>query len=241
MRPLLATICLIATMTLADVGVIAHRGWHDATNENTLASLKKAQEAGLWGSEFDVRMTLDEKLVVHHDPAINGTNICNQTYSAIAKHVTPVNDFLKQSISYPNTVLVIDLKVDGDMNRNFRMADLLIESLEKHDLLHTNRVMFISFNGSICKHIAKKLPGFMVQSESPRDPQLVKWERMNGIDFQYKKYYEHPEWVDKAHKLGMLVNAWVVNDTNNVKRLVSMGVDLITTDCPDHVSAACHP
>ena len=53
--------------------LVAHRGAHDtgANNqviENTLDAFDRCLSEGLWGIELDVRLTLDNEPVVHHDP-----------------------------------------------------------------------------------------------------------------------------------------------------------------------------
>ncbi len=51
--------------------LIAHRGAHDKKEkliENTMAAFSHAQRLGCWGIEFDIHATLDEVLVVNHDP-----------------------------------------------------------------------------------------------------------------------------------------------------------------------------
>ena len=65
-------------------GIVAHRGWWDCEqagySRNSLASLKAAQDAGFWGSEFDVNMTSDGVLLVYHDSSIGGKLIEQGTY-----------------------------------------------------------------------------------------------------------------------------------------------------------------
>ncbi len=55
---------------LAHCRLIAHRGVHDnrTTVENTLTAFEKAEAAGVWGIELDVRWTSDLTPVVFHDP-----------------------------------------------------------------------------------------------------------------------------------------------------------------------------
>jgi glycerophosphoryl diester phosphodiesterase len=50
--------------------LVAHRGIHDNTTvmENTLVAFEKAEAAGVWGIECDVRWTSDGTPVVSHDP-----------------------------------------------------------------------------------------------------------------------------------------------------------------------------
>ena len=49
--------------------VIAHRGYWTAPGsaQNSLASFAKADSIGVYGSEMDVWLTGDDKLVVNHD------------------------------------------------------------------------------------------------------------------------------------------------------------------------------
>lgn len=48
---------------------VAHRGYWkcEGSAENSLTSLQKSHEAGCWGSELDIWLTADGRLVVNHD------------------------------------------------------------------------------------------------------------------------------------------------------------------------------
>ena len=67
--------------------VIAHRGaWKNTgVPQNSIASLKNAIKLGCTGSEFDVRMTQDEVLVICHDPQHEGLDIEKTTYADLLK------------------------------------------------------------------------------------------------------------------------------------------------------------
>ncbi len=56
------------------VVIMAHAGGAYAAPENTLASFRRAREAGANGLETDVRMTKDRCLVLHHDDSIELTS-----------------------------------------------------------------------------------------------------------------------------------------------------------------------
>jgi glycerophosphoryl diester phosphodiesterase len=49
--------------------IVSHRGLYDNQRifENTLAAFDGALAAGIWGLEFDVRWSRDQRAVVHHD------------------------------------------------------------------------------------------------------------------------------------------------------------------------------
>ena len=71
----------------ADNVVIAHRGaWKkNSLPENSIASLRRAIELKCTGSEFDVRMTADDSLIVNHDPHYNKLLIEKTTYAELEK------------------------------------------------------------------------------------------------------------------------------------------------------------
>ncbi|WP_298623297.1 glycerophosphodiester phosphodiesterase family protein [uncultured Legionella sp.] len=54
--------------------LIAHRGAHNNVRgvlENTHEAFRLAQSVGCWGLELDVHATVDDVLVVNHDPTLN--------------------------------------------------------------------------------------------------------------------------------------------------------------------------
>jgi glycerophosphoryl diester phosphodiesterase len=68
---------LLSTAAFGQAGaplVIAHRGGKLLRPENTLAAFRYAAVIGSDVIEFDVGVTSDDRLVVHHDTAINRDN-----------------------------------------------------------------------------------------------------------------------------------------------------------------------
>ena len=43
---------------------------------------------------------------------------------------------------------------------------------------------------------------------------------------------DNPEWIVEAHKLGLEVNVWTVNDVDALQFFIDEGVDYITTNNP---------
>ena len=74
----LAALCILPlnAKDKRQVAIVAHRGYWaceaGGNSHNSIASLKAAQDLGVWGSEFDVNMTKDGELMVFHDDAVNG-------------------------------------------------------------------------------------------------------------------------------------------------------------------------
>lgn len=46
-----------------------------------------------------------------------------------------------------------------------------------------------------------------------------------------------PKLIKAAHEQGIEVHVWIINDTNDMKKLIGMGIDGIITDFPDRLSS----
>ena len=67
---MVALIISVASAQAQKSQVIAHRGyWKTAGSaQNSITALQKADSIHCYGSEFDVWLTKDNKLVINHDP-----------------------------------------------------------------------------------------------------------------------------------------------------------------------------
>lgn len=226
------------------IAIAAHRGYWDCPEaggaQNSIASLKKAQDFHCWGSEFDVHLTADNVVVVNHDPAINGKEIQTNTFEFIkaeelknGEAICTLDQYLEQGAKCKKTILVLELKKQQNAERENLMTDLIVEALKQHGLFKPNRVMFISFSMFICEKIAREHPTFINQYlEGDVAPADLKAKGINGLDYHYKVFRAHPEWVKEAHDLGMTVNVWTVNEAKDIRAMRDLGVDQITTDNP---------
>lgn len=225
-------------------GIVAHRGFWNCEEagfaRNSVAALRCAQEAGFWGSEFDVNMTSDGVLLVYHDSDVEGKNIENNPHEAFkyfrlenGEPIPTIDDYLIQGKKYPETMLVYELKKHSCNEVEDRVVDMTIEKLKEHDLLDPSKVMFISFSYHMCKRLAEKLPEFTVQYLSgDKKPSTVKADKINGIDYHYDILTINKKWVKAAHDLEMSVNAWTVNKVSNMEHMLDIKVDMLTTDFP---------
>lgn len=222
----------------------AHRGFwkcdEAGQTENSIASLRTAQEYGLWGSEFDIHITADDKIVVHHDRHIEGQNIQENNYRDLKKFrlkngekMPTLDQYLKQAKKCESTVLVLEFKKQYSKEREDKMVDLTFRKLRKHGLYDPSRVMFISFSMNICEKVAAEAPEFTNQYlDGKISPAELHKKGINGLDYHYNEFYAHPEWVKEAHDLGMSVNVWTVNNEGDIKAMIGLGVDCITTNEP---------
>ena len=212
--------------------IVAHRGYWEGNKENSIASLKKAQEFGCWGSEFDLHLTSDDVVVVNHDPTVGGVRIQKNPYEAI-KGVPTLKEYLKQGAKNRDCILVLELKPHASAEREDVLIKQCLKAIEKEKLMDPKRVAFISFSYHICKELARQCPGFTVQYlEGDKAPAEVFADGINGIDYHFTYFKKHPEWVKQAHDLGMSVNVWTVDNEKDIKLMRDLGVDQITTNNP---------
>lgn len=106
------------------IAIVAHRGFwkseQGGMSENSIASLRAAQDAGLWGSECDIHLTADGIVIVNHDPSIAGKSIRTHNYSDFAQDLLPngehrptLDEYLVQTSKCKTTKLVIEFKKQG--------------------------------------------------------------------------------------------------------------------------------
>ena len=213
--------------------IVAHRGYWEGNTQNSIASLKKAQEFGCWGSEFDMHITADDVVVINHDRHIGGFNVQNSQSDDLRAFIPTLDEYLEQGAQDPGCVLVLELKPHSTPEREDRLIEAVIASLEAAQLLDPSRAVFISFSYYICQELARKCPGFTVQYlEGDKTPAEVYADGINGIDYHYSCFQKHPEWVQEAHDLGMSVNAWTVDNADDIRQMRDLGVDQITTNKP---------
>lgn len=229
----------------AQVKVIAHRGyWNTAGSaQNSLASFTKADSIGTFGSEFDVWLTKDGKLVVNHDKTYKGVDMETGSLSEIRKihldngeQLPTLDEYLKLVAKKPNTRAILEMKSLTDLSREDEAARKIAKSLKKHKLL--NQTDIIGFSINACLAFKKLLPDTPIYYlDGDLSPQKVKKLGLAGIDYSIKALKQHPEWVDECHKLGLKVNVWTVNEEADMKYFVGLGVDYITTDHPEKLQA----
>ncbi len=54
-----------------------------------------------------------------------------------------------------------------------------------------------------------------------------------GMDYHYKVFKAHPEWIQECKKLGLKTNAWTVNKADDLRWCIDQGIDFITTNEPE--------
>lgn len=227
--------------------VISHRGYWTAPNsaQNSLASFTKADSVGVFGSEIDVWLTADDKLIVNHDRVYKGTdiNMEKSTLKEITSIVLPngeniptLDAYLRLVATKPNTRLILEMKSLSDLKREDLAAEKIIKALRKYNLL--DRTDIIAFSINACLAFKKLMPdGRIFYLNGDLAPRSIKKLGLTGIDYSMSVLRKNPKWVEQAHKEGLEVNVWTVDTEEDMRYFIDLGVDYITTDYPERLQA----
>ncbi len=236
---------------------LAHRGVPSRAPENTLPAFEEAFKTGVDGIELDVMESADGVLIVRHDYHLeedtegNGY-VWELPYAAIAElnaahrwggkfpptHIPRLEDILKV---LPEDVLInIELKTRRWFDPGFE--EKVIALVRQYYLV--KRTIVSSFNPLSLLKVRWLEPELAI-GYIWRDT-LVPWylRRPYFVNLVHPDFlHPHvivmtPGIVDKAHRRGMKVNVWTVNNRPMIQYLKSIGVDGIFTDFPELVLQA---
>lgn len=226
----------------------AHRGWHTddlAGCENSLAAFRRAVEEGFAYLETDVHATSDGVLVAFHDDVLDRVTdghgpISEQPYREVGKALIggrePIPTLAQVLEACPTARLNIDPKSDA-------AVEPLLEVLR--DFEATDRVCIASFSAPRLAEVRRSAAP-PVTSLGPLEVRAlvarstVWWPTSRGPAVAAQVPIRHrgirvvtPRLVRTAHRRGLEVHVWTVDDADQMEALLDMGVDGIMTDRPD--------
>ena len=231
-------------MRKRDCLVVAHRGGANLAPENTLAAFKNALQLGIQVMELDVHPTRDGHLVVIHDDTLERTttgmgSVQQHTLEELRqfdagswfdarfqKERIPTLRSILQLARENQAGLVIEVKHPEDGPRYPHIEEQLLEELREENMIE--RVVVISFDEETIRNLDPSLKrGFLFYQ--PTD--LTQLGKLDWIG-PYLGLVDRPM-VEQAHALGMKVNVWTVNEEQEMRRMLDIGADAVTTDSPD--------
>ena len=215
---------------MSKVKIIGHRGAANHT-ENTIPSFESALEQKVDGIELDVRASSDGKLVVIHDSVVGEHSVKETPYEMFKKlpngYEAPLlEDVLKKFGK--KTFLDIELKHDG-------IEEAAVALIKRY--CNPEKTMISGFDVDGLTKVHELLPELQLGYIYNRTQD--EGARHNcPIDVVIPQFrLASRELIEEVHDEGLLVWAWTVNEEEEVRRLVNLGVDGFITDHPDKVRA----
>lgn len=235
--------------------VVAHRGVHRFAPENTAVSYRQAIEAGAPIVELDLHRSKDGVIILMHDDTLERTtdgvgNVNDMTLQQLktldagswkdAKYAGERVPTLQEiaEICKGKTVMMLDLK---DPVRGDEIAPVIGKAGIKPD-----RVIVAPWKVEQASGLAPYLPDtpmILLHSQLPdgydTDSDAF-FESLKGMGFSgFSLNWTHltQTFVDDAHRHGMEVYTWTINNPEDISGAALMGVDGVITDDPAATAA----
>jgi glycerophosphoryl diester phosphodiesterase len=212
--------------------VIAHRGSAQQERENTIAAFLRAKELGADGVEFDVQMTVDEMLVIHHDAEIPDIGFISQLSSeALPPWIPTLSEAL---IACEGMSVNAEIKCFEEGNLGFK--ETIVERLAEgvHGADTPPDLLVSSFDHGVLAEVRRQAPSVATGALIAPGRGIVSvLERLSsqGISAVHPFVLSVLESdVTEAHRQGLKVNVWTVNGPDDLERMSNFGVDSVITD-----------
>lgn len=291
---------------ISGVELQAHRGGRGLMPENTLAAFMRSLSIGVDTLEFDVGVSGDGVVVVHHDREVNpditrdgngqwltrtGPSIFGSRFAELAEYdVGGLRPGSKYALDFPQQRAVkgqriprledvvaltrlrgaervgfnIELKLsplEPDVTLGFEpFAQTVIDVLAGTGI--DSRSTIQAFDWRPLQHVqhsAPHIPTGYLSCQQPffdtlgPDPEVASvWHAgyrlcdhacslpamVKAAGGAYWGPYfgdlDSPQ-LEEAHALGLEVKVWTVNEVEDARRLIDMGVDAVISDYPDRI------
>lgn len=231
--------------------ILAHRGHASTgtqftTDENSLDALRRAQEGNFDAVEFDVHITADNQLVIHHDNKIaDGLTCQGNTLEEIRAHRLPfghqiptLREWLEQAKKTPELPQLLEIKSHkGD--RETELIKLALEEIRTLDML--DQMYMLSFKTATLDEVKRQEPKMRVVYNSSSlhkslTPAEVKERGYEAASYNMNVILNRPEWIEQFHNYGIETFFWMVNSKYAYTIAQEWGFTWVTTDFYDEIT-----
>jgi glycerophosphoryl diester phosphodiesterase len=237
---------------------MAHRGSRLLWPENTMIAFQGAVDLGIRYLETDLHASADGVLVCLHDDTLERTTdaagrVVHRTAAELARvdagfRHDPLGGFpfrgkgigvptLEEVVTaFPDTHLTLDLKQSN-------IEHLLVEAIDRHNL--TDRVIVGSFRDRRIFRFRKLVGPAVATSSGPWETRAL-WSASRlgrSIDIRADAVQVPPSYgrttvvdarfVRAAHERNKQVHVWTINEPDEMRYLLDLGVDALISDRPD--------
>ncbi len=216
--------------------VVAHRGASVGARQNTTAAFRRARELGADWVELDVRRTVDDVLVAHHNAHLpDGRLVARTPLDELPGWVPPLAEALE---ACEGMGVLVEIKNDpgeagyDDDNTIATAVAGLVSAYRRYD-----EVMISSFNAATVdriREVDERLATALLMFDPVRVLQGPERAAASG-HVAIHPYYASVDaaLLRRARRASVAVWVWTVNEVAAAAELVRLGVDaIITDDCP---------
>jgi len=247
--------------------IFAHRGASGAYPENTLPSFQAAAKIGAHVLETDTRITKDGIPVLAHDESLlRTTGVDAHVEDLTLKELKDIDaghsfspdggithPFRGTGIQVPTLEEFVQTFPDIPVNMEIKVgteqsAHIVLDVLESNNAM--NRFLLASVLPDAMRYIQKIAPSTL--TGACKEDVLKVLFRSARCDRKLRNYpftaLQVPErqsiipvvtrrFISYAHRSGVHVHVWTIDEESDMRRLFDMGVDGIFTDFPERALA----
>ncbi len=234
--------------------VCAHRGRSGVAPENTLAAFEAAIELAVDFIECDVRRTSDGAIVLMHDAAVNRTTDGEGEVSAMSLEQIRALDAgswkdesyagervptLAEALEVVTSAWVLDIEI-----KQRGIAEQVVEEVCAADAIR--RVTIVSFDLDDLR-AAKQAEPRLACGWISGGPEAEGREGIlalidaalevgcNFVTCNHRAITE--EFVYECHVRGLALMAWTMDEEQDIRRQMELGVDALVSNYPERVLA----
>ncbi|MBR0459242.1 MAG: hypothetical protein IJJ26_08390 [Victivallales bacterium] len=227
---------------------ISHRGESSLAPENTVSAFRLARQSGSDGSECDIYLTSDHKIIVSHDNTtarmgdiplpieqssfdqLRAVKIANWNPQFPNERLATLDEALDELGS--QRIFYIELK-----GSNPELVPALRDNLAARNV-SPSQIVLISFNADLlaaCKELMPQYKTlFLMNFQNYPDFQilidLLHKIHADGIDAHCAEFDGMADTFQQLHNEGFYIALWTVDTPGLAKRLIHAGADAITSN-----------
>ncbi len=246
--------------------LFGHRGACGEAPENTGVSFERAWAQGVGYLEMDCHATRDGEIVILHDSEVARTTngegpVSSLRFAELEKldaghRFSPDGEtfpFRGRGVVVPRLAEVLERFPEARINLEIKqeepaIAEAVVELIERAGA--TPRVLLAAEENRVLERVRALDPGTAIGSsfaDVAAFYQALDEDRIEGFQPLGHALQIPPaalgrdlvtrEALDAAHSLGLLVHVWTVNDADEMRRLLDLGVDGLMSDFPARLVA----
>ena len=242
------------------IEIIAHRGASALAPENTLCAFRLAYSIGAPAAECDVHLTLDGRVVVHHDESTKRTTgqdlLIRNTTSEELKQLDAGRlmgeMFAGERIPFLEEALEVmpeERRLYIEIKCGTEVLPTLEEIINKSG--KRSGVVIIGFSLDTISEAKRRMPDipmfWLRSTEKEKDtkkplPHRLDWiqdvqrHKLEGLSVNWQGVT--PEFIEAAHRAGLKVIVWTVDEPDEALRLKHLGLDGLATNKTDVILQA---
>lgn len=230
---------------------IAHRGASAIAPENTLAAFQKAIEIGVDAVELDLHGTADGEIIAIHDATLDRTtNMSGHVRQHDLESIKQADagawfkpEFKEEPVPTlaesldcitKNTVAVLEIKDET-------ITEAVVEKIREMKL--QEHVVVISFHTSVLQTVRSHAPdiptGWLIGSSNGRTNPIQLCQQLSVLGCSLLNVNHQIITAEFAYEIlrrGIALWSWTVDDIDQMRNLLEIGVQGITSNYPEYFS-----